>query len=139
MRNAECEMRIAELTAAFAVHSAFRIPHSALRRGVWLTLLAVVAGLLFIPKAWAKYEREQLQLETQIQERIERILAKTLPPASYLVTVKVEMDEKATPQRQAPARKSTNPFLDQNRFVLPGVPQKKGFSDSPEGAEPAGP
>src|SRR5262249_54071391 len=82
-----------------------------------------------------KYEQEQLQLENQYQQRIEGILAKTLPANSYLVTVKVEMDQnaKSTSVRSTTGgRRGGNPFLAQNQFVLPGVPQKKEFVQQPE-------
>lgn len=90
--------------------------------------------------ALAKYEQEQLQLESQLQQRIESILAKALPPNSYLVTVKVEMEDRANPTtvRTNPGgkREGVNPFLSQSQFVLPGVPQKKEFVQ-PQEEEPS--
>src|SRR5436190_9067036 len=95
-----------------------------------LTILLVLLGFASLG-AHAAYEREQLAIESQLQERIERILAKTLPPSSYLVTVKVEIDVRAAAasvKTKAGGRKAgNNPFLDGNRFLLPGVPQKKEF------------
>lgn len=84
----------------------------------------------------AAYEQEQLALETQLQQRIDSILAKTLPPNSYLITVKVEMEDKAKPTsvRSSNNRRdgNNNPFLKGNRFILPGVPEKKEFGTTPE-------
>ncbi len=99
---------------------------------------ALVATFLFFfaRSARAAYEREQLAIESQLQQRIENILAKTLPPSSYLVTVKVEMENRRTPasgrSRARGKRPGTNPFLDGNRFVLPGVPEKKEFVETPD-------
>ena len=101
-------------------------------------LLSVIVLAGFLPgRTHAAKEGEQLELETQIQQRIESILAKTLPPDSYLVTVKVEMESKITPvQRTTRSRRGapTNPFLTQGNFMLPGVPQKKEFGSAPEPA-----
>jgi len=86
-------------------------------------------------RLWAKYEEEQLQLESQLQQRIEGILAKTLPPNSYLVTIKVEMDTRdrtATRQNTTAKRGGSNALFGQNQYVLPGVPQKKEFVTQPE-------
>jgi hypothetical protein len=83
---------------------------------------------------WARYEKEQVMLENQLTDRIEGILAKTLPPNSYLVTVKVEMEEgtRGGVNRTVNTRGGENPFMQKNRFVLPGVPEKKQFSTTPE-------
>jgi hypothetical protein len=84
----------------------------------------------------AANEQEQLQLENQIQQRIEDILAKTLPPESYLVTVRVEMESRPrtnTVRTVAPRRNGVNPFLTPGNFMLPGVPQKKEFVETQEG------
>lgn len=100
----------------------------ALRLFSVLGLLSLI-GLSLRKPLFAKFEQEQLALEAQLQNRIEGILAKTLPPSSYLVTVKVEMDQRQTPQaiRNTQRRVGNNPFLGNNEFVLPGVPQKKEF------------
>jgi hypothetical protein len=102
----------------------------------WVGLLMVLAVLGSARKALAKYEQEQLQLEGQLQQRIENILAKALPPNSYLVTVKVEMEDRTTPTttrtNTGGRRAGGNPFLGQNQFVLPGVPQKKDFVQQQE-------
>jgi len=94
--------------------------------GLFALAIVAVASVL----AWAKLEREQLAIESQLQNRIDGILSKTLPPNSYLVTVKVEMDTTTKPRttstRQG-GRDRRNPFERQNEFVLPGVPQKKEF------------
>ncbi len=100
-------------------------------------LFGFVASLCLIgaASAWvmAKYEQEQIQIETQIQNRIEGILAKTLPPSSYLVTVKVEMENRERPSVQSTtARRGGNTLLGQNQYVLPGVPGKKEFVANPE-------
>src|SRR5437868_1610296 len=97
-----------------------------LRRFIGLLVLMGIASSV----AWGKYEQEQLALETQLQQRIESILTKTLPPNSYIVTVKVEMGDKTKPasvRSTSGKRGGNNPFLVQNQFVLPGVPQKKEF------------
>ncbi len=81
--------------------------------------------------SWAKYEQEQVAMETNLQQKIETILSKTLPPNSYLITVKVEMEEQVKNAASGGRRKDNgNPFLDKKRFVLPGVPQKNEFSDN---------
>jgi hypothetical protein len=88
--------------------------------------------------AWAKWEKEQVALENQLTQRIESILSKTLSPNSYLVTVKVEMEENATGgsvQRRTSTTGGENPFLKKDRFVLPGVPEKKQFNSTPEVTE----
>lgn len=85
---------------------------------------APVSGL------FAELEREQLALETQIQNRIESILSKTMPANSYLVTVKVEMDTNARRRSVRTTGGGTNrrnPFQQGSEFVLPGVPQRKDF------------
>jgi hypothetical protein len=95
-----------------------------------LTLIGLSASVLF-----AKYEQEQLQMESQLQQRVEGILAKTLPPNSYLVTVKVEMenrDRPASTRSKTAKRGGSNSLLGQNQYVLPGVPQKKEFVTQPE-------
>ena len=102
-------------------------------RAIGFLLLSLLLGAS--GSAHAKYEQEQLTLESQLQQRIEGILAKTLPPSSYLVTVKVEMEDRATPssyRSSTGGRRGTNPFLAQNKFILPGVPQKKEFVETPE-------
>lgn len=100
-------------------------------RIVWLKV--AIFGALMVamaPFSLAKLEREQLAIESQLQNRIENILSKTLPPNSFLVTVKVEMDTRTRPTttRSSQAGKGrNNPFERQSQFVLPGVPQKKEF------------
>jgi len=97
-----------------------------------------LAGLLTVSGAslsLAAFEQEQLELEGEIQQKIESILSKTLPPNSYLVTVKVEMEQKAAPasirsRLGAGPAGGANPFLGQNRFILPGVPEKKDFVET---------
>jgi hypothetical protein len=91
---------------------------------VWGMVGLCSAGL------YAKFEQEQIEIETQLQQRIEGILAKTLPPNSYLVTVKVEMEnrEKTTAKGTTTAKRGGgHSLLGQNQYVLPGVPQKKEF------------
>ncbi len=92
-------------------------------------LTGLVSSLLY-----AKYEQEQIQMETQLQQRIEGILAKTLPANSYLVTVKVEMENRERPSTKQTTTKSGGfkTLLGQNQYVLPGVPQKKEFVTPPE-------
>jgi len=102
-----------------------------LRRFIGLLVFAGIASGI----AWGAFEQEQLALETQLQQRVESVLSKTLPSNSYIVTVKVEMENKSksTSVRSTDGRKGGgNPFLAQNQFVLPGVPQKKEFVQSPE-------
>lgn len=78
--------------------------------------------------AIAALEREQLAIEREIKSRIEDVLSKTLPVNSFIVNVKVEMEAKKTEATVRRTRRTTdpnNPFLNQERFVLPGVPVKK--------------
>src|SRR5690242_16587858 len=97
-------------------------------RGRWSASFAVLLLLGGAGTATAKWEQQQMALERDMQDRIEGILAKTLPPNSYLVTVKAEMEEKANPASvQTRSSQRNNPFLNENRFILPGVPQKKEF------------
>jgi hypothetical protein len=87
-------------------------------------------SLICLPSSWllAKYEQEQIQIETQLQERIEGILSKTLPAKSYLVTVKVEMENRERPISQTNTpRARSNSLSGQNQYVLPGVPGKKVY------------
>src|SRR5580698_11260975 len=95
------------------------------RMGLAVGLLLTATSLL-----WAKYEQEQLSLENDLTQRIEGILSKTLAPNSYLVTVKVTMEESGGGgiNRTVNKRGGDNPFMQKNRFVLPGVPEKKQFS-----------
>ncbi len=97
--------------------------------------VVVLSGLFLAvgSMAWARYEKEQLTLENELTQRIESILSRTLPPNSYLVTVKVEMEQGGGGvQRRVNTRGGENPFMKQNRFVLPGVPEKKQFSPTEE-------
>lgn len=72
-------------------------------------------------------------METQLQQKIEGVLFKTLPANSYLVTVKVEMEDRGRPvSRKTTARRGGGPVSLQNQYVLPGVPQKKEFTPPPE-------
>jgi len=91
--------------------------------------------LMGLPASWlfAKYEQEQLDMETQLQQKIDGVLSKTLPPNSYLITVKVEMEGSNRPsaRRTTARREGQRDFL-QNQYVLPGVPQKKEFVPAPE-------
>ena len=82
-------------------------------------------------RLYAKYEQEQLDMENQLQQRIEGILSRTLPPNSYLVTVKVEMDQRERPaaRQSATAKRGGN-----NRFAAgrtntccPAFRRKKEF------------
>jgi hypothetical protein len=93
--------------------------------------------LLCAALGWAKWEKEQVALENDLTQRIEGILSKTLAPNSYLVTVKVEMEETGGGgvQRNVNRRGGENPFLQKNKFVLPGVPEKKQFNTTPEVTE----
>jgi hypothetical protein len=128
MRHAEFGMRNKDV---FIEKTLSRIPHAAFRMVLALLLLGSAS------LAWAKYEKEQLQLESQLTQRIESILGKTLPPSSFLVTVKVQMEEKAGGgvNRKVNTRGGENPFLQKNKFVLPGVPAKKEFNTTPEVTE----
>jgi len=98
---------------------------------VALGLVALSASRLF-----ALYEQEQLQIESQLQSRIEGILSKTLPANSYLVTVKAEMENRERPSVKSTTAKrgGGNSLLGQNEYVLPGVPGKKEFVTAPEQA-----
>jgi len=91
----------------------------------------IVALLLMgLPSSWlfAKYEQQQLDMETQLQQKIDGVLSKTLPPNSYLITVKVEMESGNRPAaRRTTARRGGQRNFLQNQYVLPGVPQKKEF------------
>jgi len=80
------------------------------------------------------YEQEQMQIEAQLQSRIEGILSKTLPANSYLVTVKAEMENRERPSVKSTTAKrgGGNSLLGQNQYVLPGVPGKKEFVTTPE-------
>ncbi len=97
------------------------------KRFVLITaVLCLLTGSL-----WAKYEQEQVAMETNLQQKIETILSKTLPPNSYLVTVKVDMEEQVKNAASGGQRRDKgNPFLNNKRFVLPGVPQQNQFSDN---------
>ncbi len=98
---------------------------------------AIVLGLLSLASSriLAVYEQEQMQIESQLQSRIEGILSKTLPPSSYLVTVKAEMENRTRPGVQTPAKRGgTKSLLGQNQYILPGVPGKKEFVNAPEPA-----
>ncbi|OGR91054.1 MAG: hypothetical protein A2992_03135 [Elusimicrobia bacterium RIFCSPLOWO2_01_FULL_59_12] len=104
-------------------------PHRHRRWIIFLAGLLLGAGTL----GWAKWEKEQVALENQLTQRIESILSRTLPPNSYLVTVKVEMEQGGGGyERRSTTRGGENPFMRKNRFVLPGVPEKKQFSSTPE-------
>jgi flagellar motor switch protein FliG len=104
------------------------------RKGV-VAVAAVLLGMSTL--AFAKYEKEQLQLENALTQRIEGILSKALPPSSFLVTVKVEMQEGGGGgvNRKVNTRGGENPFLQKSKFVLPGVPAKKEFNTTPEVTE----
>ncbi|MFA5976572.1 MAG: FliG C-terminal domain-containing protein [Elusimicrobiota bacterium] len=94
---------------------------------LWLLAGLLVGGARF---SLAKFEQEQLALEAQMQQRIESVLAKTLPPNSYLVTVKIEMEKNAATtsvRSTAGGNRAKNQFLNENRYILPGVPQKKEY------------
>ncbi len=99
--------------------------------------LSLLLSLLFIGFVTgvteAKFEQEQIAIESQLQNRIEGILSKTLPENSYLVTVKVEMDETERTANRAQTVRRTNANLSgQNQYVLPGVPGKKEFGTPSE-------
>jgi len=99
------------------------------------TLLTLLTLLTLSTSANAALEREQLAIESQIKARIEDVLSKTLPPNSYLVNVKVEMETKKIAGSVRTSRRAggdNNPFLNQNRFVLPGVPVKKELTVNTE-------
>jgi len=95
----------------------------------WNYVVLLLFTLYSLPSTLhAALEREQLALESQIKSRIEDVLSKTLPANSYLVNVKVQMEDKkiaATIRTNRRTGGENNPFLNQNRFVLPGVPVKK--------------
>ncbi len=98
-------------------------------------ILTSLIGLFLLSSfSFAKYEQEQIQIESQLQSRIEGILSKTLPPNSYLVTVKVEMENRERPSVKSTTAKrgGGNSLLGQNQYVLPGVPGKKEFVTTPE-------
>src|ERR1019366_8952485 len=97
--------------------------------------LIVGLVLMGLPASWlfARFEQEQLDMETQLQQKIEGVLFKTLPANSYLVTVKVEMEDRGRPvSRKTTARRGGGPVSLQNQYVLPRVPQKKEFTPAPE-------
>src|SRR5258708_23732660 len=98
--------------------------------------IIISVGIIGLASSWglAKYEQEQMQIESQMQQRIEGILAKTLPSNSYLVTVKVDMENKEVPtaRRTTTAKRGGSSLLGKNQYVLPGVPQKKQFATEPE-------
>src|SRR5437016_863395 len=99
---------------------------------IWFIISLVFIGLT-ASVGLAKYEQEQMQIESQLQGRIEGILAKTLPANSYLVTVKVEMENRERPTQTATAKRSGgNTLLGQNQYILPGIPGKKEFVNAPE-------
>ena len=56
------------------------------RRHVWKVMAFASLWLGLSGIVWAKWEKEQVALESQLQERIESILSKTLPATSYLVS-----------------------------------------------------
>lgn len=93
-------------------------------------LIGVALVSLLARGGEAKFEQEQIAIESQLQNRIEAILSKTLPESSYLVTVKVEMDEseRAASRSQSARRSSGGGLFGQNQYVLPGVPGKKEFA-----------
>jgi len=88
--------------------------------------------LIAVSPAFAKWEQQQVAMETNLQQKIETILSKALPVNSYIVTVHVEMEDKPNESRTVRNKSKTgnNPFLNNNRFILPGVPQKKEFSNN---------
>jgi len=96
----------------------------------------VSLGLVGLTTTWlsAMYEQEQMQVESQLQARIEGILSKTLPSNSYLVTVKAEMENRERPSVKSTTAKrgGSNSLLGQNQYVLPGVPEKKEYVMTPE-------
>jgi len=95
----------------------------------------LILAALFIAAApgFSAYEQEQLDMETQLQQKIDGVLSKTLPPNSYLITVKVEMVSGNRPAaRRTTARRGPQRNLLQNQYVLPGVPQKKEFIPAPD-------
>ncbi len=93
-------------------------------------------ALVGLTASWllAMYEQEQMQIESQLQSRIESILSKTLPANSYLVTVKAEMENRERPSVKSTTAKRAGgkSLLGQNQYVLPGVPEKKEFVTTPE-------
>src|ERR1700687_375275 len=101
----------------------------------WIIISLGLVGLS-ASSLLAKYEEEQMQIESQLQTRIEGILAKTLPANSYLVTVKVDMENRERPAVQSTTAKRNggNSLLGKNQYVLPGVPGKKEFVTTPETA-----
>src|SRR6266404_5038131 len=98
------------------------------------TIVTLGLVTLSASRLWAAHEQEQMQIESQLQSRIEGILSKTLPANSYLVTVKAEMENRARPSVQSATAKrgGGNSLLGQNQYVLPGVPGKKEFNTAPE-------
>jgi len=127
--------RTAPTPAGNATAGVVRRSHAGFQgRTAWLLPLWAAACLSMNSTASAaRLEQEQLLLENQIQERIEGILSKTLPANSYLVTVKVDMENRTVPRTvdRAARREQTNPFLDRSQFMLPGVPQTKEFVQPP--------
>src|SRR5688572_24898184 len=104
-----------------------RPPMNRKKIGAFASVFLLVSGLSMVH---ARLEREQMALDSQIQQRIENILSKTLPPTSYLITVKVEMDTNARPttvRKGGTTGGRRNPFESQSQYVLPGVPQRKDF------------
>jgi len=103
-----------------------------MKKYVFIVALALVG--MSSSRLLAKYEQEQIEIESQLQTRIESILAKTLPPNSYLVTVKVEMENRERPAVKSTTARRTGAgaLFGQNQYVLPGVPGKKEFVTAPE-------
>jgi hypothetical protein len=99
----------------------------------FLLIVGIILAVLPASSLFAKYEQEQLEMETEIQQKIDGVLSKTLPPDSYLITVKVEMESgnRSASRRTTAHRGGERNFL-QNQYVLPGVPQKKEFVPAPE-------
>jgi len=79
---------------------------------------------------YSAVERDAFSLESELQQRIENILSKALPPNSYIVTVKVDMSappSNTTVHSRTNTASDVNPFLNQSKYMLPGVPEKKDF------------
>jgi len=95
--------------------------------------LRILLLLLLAPVVHGAFEREQLAIEREVKSRIEDVMSKTLPPQSYLVNVKVEMEENPQSSTVRTRRSgSNNPFLNDNRFILPGVPVKRELNNRQE-------
>ncbi len=92
-----------------------------LKRTALLLLLAVVgAAVLFAESSW---DSERLNLETNIQKRVEEALSKIIPANQFVLVVKIE------PLGQQIDAKG-NPVESGDGYFLPGVPERQRFDNN---------